>query len=655
MNGRRLLIILALAVSASTVFAAASSAVGELVFSPASNDFGSVQAGQSSSSQTFTITNQSGSDQSVDPSGVTKTGSDPTEFALSNDTCATAGTLADQGTCSVEVIFSPDAAGNFSAELDVTTGGGASVLGSATVSGTGTPAPAPGIDVSPNAWDFGNHKVGTPADTKDFTVTNTGNADLHISGTISVTGTGFTGPSNDGCSGTTVAPGDSCSVTAGFNPSAAGDATGTLSIPADIPASVQLTGKGTVPIASPGAAVSFAAGIGKSQNKPVTLTNTGDAELVISGTPTLSGDASFSNPMTGSCGNAHLAPGASCQTNIIYSPTTNAAASGQLTFTDDSNSNPGSHQSIDLTGTVLLPGIQSTPTAQAFADLAVGRLSTRKVITVKNTGGDDLHVTGFAITGINPGSFVLGNNSCDSAIAPGATCTVNVRFGPVKTGNRIANLIVHNNAGPDQKVSLTGHGVAPADVANSRGAAGCTDARFTWADPDGAGFASVRLVRNGRRFPRSPGDGASVRHRPGVALDTAPRQFHTYYYTLFAMYRSWDGKRMVPARGIDIRIRTGRVCTPRNNSLIADLTPKVDWVAYPHTRSYAFILQRGGTTIDVRYVAKSSYSIPRSWRYNHSTHSLVRGGDYTFYLYAYTRAHPRGVSIGQTRFTERSN
>ena len=656
MKRRRLPLIVLLAVAGSVIVASSSSAAGELVFSPASNAFADAQVNTTGSdTQTFTITNQSGADQTINPGGVTKSGANQSAFSLANDTCQAADpgrTLANNDSCSVDVTFTPDATGNLTAELDVLTSDGLTLLGSANVSGNGTPAPAAQIEASPTTWDFGNHKVGTAADSKTFTLQNTGNAGVTL-GALSTTGAGFSQPVSDGCSGTPLGPGDTCTVDVHFDPPAAGPTTGSLSIPSVVPATVSLSGNGTVPHASPGAPVSFTAGINKTQTKSVTLTNDGDAELVVSGLPTLSGDDSFTNPGTGNCGNAHLAPGGSCQTNISFTPRTNAIFAGKLTFTDDSGSNAGSQQSIDLTGTVLLPGISSTPVSELFPETAVGRLSDRKVVTITNTGGDDLRVTGVAIGGVNNGSFVLGTNGCQAVVTPNDSCPVNVRFAPAKSGNRIANLIVHNNAGADLKVALTGHAVAPDDVTATRAAAGCSDARFTWQNPDAAGFRVVRLVRNSRRFPRSPQDGVTVEHNPGVALDTAPKQFHVYYYTLFAMYQSWDGSRMVAARGIDARIHTGRICRPRDNSLIRDLTPKVDWTAYPHTRSYAFILQRNGNTIDVRYVRKSSYAITSSWRYNRTTHSLAHGGTYTFYLYAYTSQHPRGVSIGHATWTER--
>jgi hypothetical protein len=213
--------------------------------------------------------------------------------------------------------------------------------------------------------------------------------------------------------------------------------------------------------------------------------------------------------------------------------------------------------------------------------------------------------------------------------------------------------VVANDAGPNLSVGLGGNGVAPADASNLRAATSCESVRLTWRAPDAAGFSHMVLVRNARRYPRNPEDGISVKHRTGVANDTATRQFHTYRYGLFAIYRSYNHSHSYRSPGLRIKVHLGRICQPRDGGTISDLTPKVDWTKYTGTRSYAFILQRGSSTLLVRYPRKSFYQFARSWTYHHARHSLARGGTYHFYLYAYTRTHRNGVIIGHTTWTER--
>lgn len=520
-------------------------------------------------------------------------------------------------------------------------------------------AAAPVLNASPTSVSFADQKVGTTSSGSTVHVTNAGDADLVVA-TVSASDTtvGSTGEfavSSNGCG--TVPPAGGCDITVTFSPASAGPKTGVLSISSNDPATpttaVSLTGNGAVPQASVDASVSFATPRNVPQTKAVTLTNTGNAVLDVAGA-TLTGDATFTNAGTGDCGNAQLQPSHSCSAQITFLPTTAGTSNATVTFTDDDGSVAGSTQAVSLQGNALLPNIQATPTSVSFPDLALGRISSVRQVIIKNTGAADLTVSGLHLNGAAPRNFVLRKQSCTGhAIAAGATCTVNVRFAPRRLGGRLATLVVANDAGPDLSVGLGGNGVAPADASNLRSATSCESVRLTWRAPDAAGFSSMVLVRNSRHYPRNPEDGVQVKHRAGRVNDTAPRQFHTYRYTLFAMYRSYDHSRSYRSPGLRVKVHLGRICQPRDGGVISDLTPKVDWTSYSGARSYAFILQRGSSTLLVRYPRRSSYRFARSWTYHHARHSLARGRTYHFYLYAYTRTHRNGVIIGHTTWTER--
>ena len=520
-------------------------------------------------------------------------------------------------------------------------------------------AAAPVLNASPTSVSFADQKVGTTSSGSTVHVTNAGDADLVVA-TVSASDTtvGSTGEfavSSNGCG--TVPPAGGCDITVTFSPASAGPKTGVLSISSNDPATpttaVSLTGNGAVPQASVDASVSFATPRNVPQTKAVTLTNTGNAVLSVTGA-TLTGDATFTNAGTGDCGNAQLQPSHSCSAQITFLPTTAGTSNATVTFTDDDGSVAGSTQAVSLQGNALLPNIQATPTSVSFPDLALGRISSVRQVIIKNTGAADLTVSGLHLNGAAPRNFVLRKQSCTGhAIAAGATCTVNVRFAPRRLGGRLATLVVANDAGPDLSVGLGGNGVAPADASHLRSATSCKSVRLSWRAPDAAGFRNMVLVRNSRHYPRNPEDGVQVKHRAGRVNDTAPRQFHTYRYTLFAMYRSYDHSRSYRSPGLRVKVHLGRICQPRDGGVISDLTPKVDWTSYSGARSYAFILQRGSSTLLVRYPRRSSYRFARSWTYHHARHSLARGRTYHFYLYAYTRTHRNGVIIGHTTWTER--
>jgi hypothetical protein len=538
------------------------------------------------------------------------------------------------------------------------------VLTAGLVSGVAvSSAAAPILNASPTSVTFGGQKVGTTSPVSPSTtvhVTNTGDADLVLEGvTASDTTTGSTGEfsANDGCpSDPDPVPAGGCDITVTFSPASTGPKTGVLSISSNDPASptaVSLTGDGTVPQASVDASVSFATPRNVPLTKDITLTNTGNAELDVA-QATLTGDVTFTNPGTGNCGNAHLQPAQSCKTQITFLPTTSGTSNATVTFTDDDGSVAGSTQAVSLQGNALLPNIQASPTSVSFPDLALGRISDVTHVIIQNTGTADLTISGLRLGGNAPKSFVMGKQTCiGPAVAPGGTCSVNVRFAPHRLGGRLATLVVANDAGPNLSVGLGGNGVAPADARNLRSATNCESVRLTWRPPDAAGFSNMVLVRKATRYPRNPEDGVQVKHRAGVANDTAPRQFHTYRYALFAIYRSYNHTHTYRSPGLRIKVHLGRICQPRDGGTISDLTPKVDWTKYTGTTSYAFILQRGSSTLLVRYPRKSFFQFARTWTYRHSRHSLARGGTYHFYLYAYTRRHRNGVIIGHTTWTER--
>jgi len=537
------------------------------------------------------------------------------------------------------------------------------VLTAGLVSGVAvSSAAAPVLNASPTSVSFGDQKVGTTSPISQSTtvhVTNTGDADLVLSG-VSATDTtaGSTGEfavDSNGCSSVPVPVPAGCDITVTFSPASSGPKTGALSISSNDSASptvVSLTGNGTVPQASVDASVSFATPRNVPQTKAVTLTNTGNAALDVADVA-LTGDATFTNAGTGNCGSAQLQPGGSCSAQITFLPTTAGTSNASVTFTDDDGSVAGSTQVVALQGNALLPNIQAIPTSVSFPDTALGRVTSVTHVFIQNSGTADLTISGLHLAG-KAKSFVLGKQTCiGPAIAPGGTCRVNVRFAPPRLGGRLATLVVANDAGPDLSVGLGGNGVAPADARKLRAATSCTSARLTWRPPNATGFSHMVLVRKSKRYPRNPGDGASVKHRAGLANDSAPRQFHTYRYALFAIYRSYNHSHSYSSPGLRVRVHLGRVCQPRDGGSIRDLTPKVDWTSYTGSRSYAFILQRGSSTLLVRYPRKSFYQFARTWTYRHARHSLARGATYHFYLYSYTRSHPNGVFIGHTTWTER--
>jgi hypothetical protein len=96
------------------------------------------------------------------------------------------------------------------------------------------------------------------------------------------------------------------------------------------------------------------------------------------------------------------------------------------------------------------------PTALTFTAQIQGTSSAPKTVTLSNTGNSTLTITSIAASG----NFSEAN-TCSSALAPNATCVVDVLFTPTATGTRTGTLTITDNAtaGP-QTVSLSGTGTA---------------------------------------------------------------------------------------------------------------------------------------------------------------------------------------------------
>ncbi|MFL5870963.1 MAG: choice-of-anchor D domain-containing protein [Solirubrobacterales bacterium] len=185
---------------------------------PTSVPFATTAVGSTSSPTTVTITNPGTTNLTI--SSVALTSGNTGDFSTQNDNCS-GQVIAASGTCTIQVRFSPTAAGYRTTELrftDDASGGPHDVP----LAGTGV-IPAPVFSATPTAINFGSQLVGTTSAFQTVTVTNTGTANLSISSVALATGNpGDFGTQNDTCTGATLAPAQTCTIQARFSPTAAG-------------------------------------------------------------------------------------------------------------------------------------------------------------------------------------------------------------------------------------------------------------------------------------------------------------------------------------------------------------------------------------------------------------------------------------------------
>jgi hypothetical protein len=106
-----------------------------------------------------------------------------------------------------------------------------------------------------------------------------------------------------------------------------------------------------------------------------------------------------------------------------------------------------------------------SPETIPFGDQRVGTTSTDATITLTNTGGAPLDLAGVTLAGPQSSVFLLGSNTCEGTLAPGASCTVKAAFAPTGPGTATADVQFTDNApNSPQSVALSGVGTIPPSV-----------------------------------------------------------------------------------------------------------------------------------------------------------------------------------------------
>jgi hypothetical protein len=319
---------------------------------------------------------------------------------------------------------------------------------------------------------FGNQLVGTTSTASTVTVTNNGTASLTISAvTIGGTNPGDFAKSADACTGATVTPTNTCTVSVTFTPTATGSRSGTLTLADNAsgsPQTVGLSGTGTAPLVSLSSptALSFGNQTTNITSAPLTetVTNTGAANLTISTVAIGGTNASDFAKSADTCTGATVTPNNTCMVSVTFTPAVTGALSGTLTFTDNNNNVTGSTQTLSLSGAGVAPSpaVTLSPTPLTFAS-GLGVPSAAQPVTLTNTGTANLTISTVTVGGTNASDFATSADTCTGAtVTPNNTCTVRVTFtSPANTGTYSGTLTFTDNASNSpQTVSLTGTGLA---------------------------------------------------------------------------------------------------------------------------------------------------------------------------------------------------
>jgi Protein of unknown function (DUF3443)/Cep192 domain 4 len=198
---------------------------------PASLAFGSVPQGVTSPSMMVTLKNTGSASLSFS-SNPSLSGTNAADFAITAATCSTANQVVAAGTCTVSLTFTPSTMAMESASLGFADNANPSTQ-TVPLTGTGT-APAPVVSLSTPSLAFGPVAQGTTSPAMTVTLTNTGNATLIFSNSVTITGPNAGDFSIVNVVQTTcgsafqVAPNSTCTVQVTFTPSTSGMESATL-------------------------------------------------------------------------------------------------------------------------------------------------------------------------------------------------------------------------------------------------------------------------------------------------------------------------------------------------------------------------------------------------------------------------------------------
>jgi len=445
-----------------------------LAVGPSFAIFGSQVAGTTSQAQTMTVTNTGMAPLSLNPIKVSNN-------FIESDLCSAA--LAPGATCTISLSFSPTSTGTLSGSLLISdTSGLVSTLAAA--SGQGT---LPDIATTPSTLSFGTLLLGTASQAQTVTVTNAGTGPLQIS---TVNGTGdFT--ETDTCSLQTIQPGGYCVISVTMTPTTIGTRTGTIQFnnSADGLHVIAISGVGrqtgvsisptslafgSFPIVSSTQA-SSAAGTSLS----VAISNNGGAPLQLGGFST-QGD--FTE--TDNCGTT-LAVSTTCTLTVKFVPMATGHRTGTLTL-----ENPdGSTQSVSLQGDGSPAGLILTPPVLNFGVQPKSVTSQAQTAKLSNN-------TGQAITNLSivaSGEYSETDN-CSTALANGASCTLNITVTPATVGAVTGTVAISGGgvfASVSPSPSSRARGQATPNAANSTSNVGVV---ATLADTNGSGTAASQLA-----------------------------------------------------------------------------------------------------------------------------------------------------------------
>ena len=362
----------------------------------------------------------------------------------------------------------------------------------------------PVLSFSPAPVDFAKVTTGSESQNQTVDVHNTSGAGVAVDQVVVEGGDSGEFKLNSGNCGWIEAE-QHCSVWVSFAPASAGAKAATLVVKLkEAPEQTVALSGAAVPVQLAFAPTSYDFGIQRVNrgegSATLQLFNTGEAAAQLGSVGI--GGANPGNFWTngGDCwGGRWLQPGESCNVQVGFNPWETVAYEAELQA-----SAHGTTFGATLTGFGGRAQVESASNPVALGSVAAGSVGPVETIVLTNNGNLPGNFFIAVIAGGSVGSFQLLDEDCTGApLAPGASCTVRVRFAPQEAGVKSARLAMFGDDEGGVMVILTGEGLPALEVPAQ----------------DGPGAAPPFAIRaQHRRFSRGSGLAAGRARCQGAKL-----------------------------------------------------------------------------------------------------------------------------------------
>jgi YVTN family beta-propeller protein len=175
----------------------------------------------------------------------------------------------------------------------------------------------------------------------------------------------------------------------------------------------------------------------------VTLTNTGNAPMTVSGVKVTAPGSVLHDFVALSFCPKTLEAGKSCKISITCFPDSlNYHPTATLAITDNA---PGSPQTVPLSATIINPVPSLDPKSLKFGTQQVGTTSPPQTVSLTNVGTTSLVLS--EVTICNDFAIAPGTTcSKGTTLAPKTSCVINVTFTPTQKGERKGRVTIGDNA-----------------------------------------------------------------------------------------------------------------------------------------------------------------------------------------------------------------